>query len=82
MFIEFLVTENYLTQTSGEISNPMYPKSYSNSDHYSWTINVKESKVIQIVLKEFTCSSSVHHLKVSNDFIYRNNLFIIITIFF
>lgn len=70
MFIECLVTINYLTQTSGEISNPMYPRTYRNSDDYSWTINVNQRKRIQIVLKEFTSSSLVHHLKVNNRFSY------------
>ncbi|VVC39264.1 EGF-like, conserved site,EGF-like calcium-binding domain,CUB domain,EGF domain,EGF-like calcium- [Cinara cedri] len=58
------VTDNYLIQTSGEISNPMYPKIYRNSEDYSWTINVEENKKIRIVVKEFTSSSLVHYLKI------------------
>lgn len=75
MFIIFVVTNNYLTQTSGEISNPIYPRTYRNSDDYSWTINVQEKKVIRIILKEFTSTSLIHHLKVSNYLSYTLNHF-------
>lgn len=73
-FIIILVTENYLTQPSGEISNPMYPKSYRNSDDYSWTITVQQGKRIQIIIKEIICTSMIHHLKVNK---YSNRLIVI-----
>jgi len=66
--------ENYLTQQSGEISSPIYPNLYRDSDDYSWTIAVNQGKTIQIVLKEFMCTSFIHHLKVN----YRLNELILI----
>lgn len=64
MFIQISVTKNYLTQTSGEISSPTYPRIYRDSEEYMWTINVDEGNRIQIFLKDFMSLSSVHHLKV------------------
>lgn len=59
------MTENYLNGQSGEISSPMYPNLYRDSDDYSWTIAVNQGNIVQIVLKEFLCTSFIHHLKVS-----------------
>lgn len=61
------MSENYLSQQSGEIASPMYPKSYKSfqNEIYSWTINVKEGKRIQILLKEFLCLYSFDSLKVN-----------------
>lgn len=82
MFIQILVTENYLTQQTGEISNPMYPKSYRNSDDYSWTITVKQGKRIQIVIKEIICVSLIHHLNVRYTLNSLNNYLKLINILF
>jgi len=65
VFIQILVTENYLNYKSGEISNPLYPRQYRNSDDYSWTITVNQGKRIQIVLKEIIWLSSFHNLNVN-----------------
>lgn len=59
------VTENYLVQPSGEISSPMYPRRYRNRDEYSWTIAVDQGKSVQIVFKEFICTSMHLNLKVN-----------------
>lgn len=64
MFIYILVKKIDLTSQSGEISNPMYPKSYRDSEDYSWTITVDERKRVQIVIKEFMTTSKIHSLKV------------------
>ncbi|KAF0762933.1 cubilin, partial [Aphis craccivora] len=53
-----------LTSQSGEISNPMYPKSYRDSEDYSWTITVDQRKRVQIVIKEFMTTSKIHSLKI------------------
>lgn len=66
MLIQILVTENYLTQSSGEISSPVYPRAYRNGDDYLWTISVNQGKRVQIVIKEFMSTSIVHNLKVNN----------------
>lgn len=65
MCIAVSVTQNYLTQKSGEISSPIYPRTYRGSEDYFWTVNVNGGKRIQIFLKDFMCLSSFHHLKVS-----------------
>jgi len=69
------VTENYLTQQSGEISSPMYPNLYRGSKDYSWTICVDQRNVVQIVLQEFICTSIIHHLMVYKRF---NELMVLI----
>ncbi|VVC39263.1 EGF-like, conserved site,EGF-like calcium-binding domain,CUB domain,EGF domain,EGF-like calcium- [Cinara cedri] len=75
------VTKNYLTQKSGEISSPTYPRTYRGSEDYFWTINVDVGKRIQIFLKDFMCLSSFHHLKIFDGdgidgliLLERNNL--------
>lgn len=64
MFICILVKKIDLTSQSGEISNPMYPKPYRDSEDYSWKITVDQRKRVQIVIKEFMTTSKVHSLKV------------------
>lgn len=57
-----------MTKQSGEISNPMYPKTYRDSEDYSWKITVDQGKQIQIVIKEFMTTSKIHSLKVKYNF--------------
>jgi len=61
-----------LTKQSGEISSPMYPKPYRDSEDYSWTITVDRKQQVQIVIKEFMTTSKIHSLKVNYNF----NIFI------
>uniref|UniRef100_A0A2H8TEF1 Cubilin n=1 Tax=Melanaphis sacchari TaxID=742174 RepID=A0A2H8TEF1_9HEMI len=58
------VTKIELQKQSGEISNPIYPKAYRDSEDYSWSITVDQGKRIQIVIKEFMISSKIHSLKI------------------
>lgn len=72
IFIYILASEVELTKQSGEISSPMYPKPYRDSEDYSWTITVDQRKQVQIVIKEFMTTSKIHSLKVKYSF----NIFI------
>lgn len=72
-FFTIIESENYITLQSGEIASPMYPKMYrgfQNDEVYSWTINVDEGKIIEIILKEFVCTTKLHSLKVKKKNIF------------
>jgi len=68
MFTYILVSKIDFTKQSGEISNPLYPKTYRDSDDYSWTITVDQRKQVQIVINDLICSSKIHELKVNEYF--------------
>jgi len=68
MFIYILVSKIDLMKQSGEISSPVYPKPYRDSEDYSWTITVDQKKQVQIVIKEFMTTSKIHSLKVKYNF--------------
>ncbi|XP_022177373.1 cubilin-like [Myzus persicae] len=58
------VTQINFMKQSGEISSPMYPKSYRDSEDYSWTITVDIRQQVQIVIKEFMTTSKIYSLKI------------------
>jgi hypothetical protein len=68
MLTYILVNTIDLTNQSGEISNPLYPREYRDSEDYSWTITVDQRKRVQIVIKEFMATSKIHSLKVKYSY--------------
>lgn len=68
MFICISVTKIDLTSQSGEISSPMYPRTYRDSEDYSWKITVDQGKRVQILINDLISSSGIHELKV-NEYI-------------
>ncbi|XP_029345465.1 cubilin isoform X2 [Acyrthosiphon pisum] len=58
------VSKIYKSQQSGNISSPMYPRPYRDSEDYSWTIRVDLYKKVQIVINDFISTSEIHELKI------------------
>jgi len=47
----------------------MYPRTYRDSEDYSWTITVDQGKRVQIMINDLISTSDIHELKVNEYFV-------------